>query len=128
MAQASGLFNTIRQIGGSFGVAMFGALLTRRVIYHSGNYGQAINQNSEIFKHTVSTMKNMVKYSSGGSGSELIMKSKLLIAKNAIAQAFVQGINDDFFLASVITLVLLIPMMFLKISKIKNQEKIELID
>jgi len=128
MAQASGLFNTIRQIGGSFGVAMFGALLTRRVIYHTGNYGQAINQNSEMFKHTVSTMKNMVKYSSGGSGSELIIKSKLLIAKNAVAQAFVQGINDDFFLASVITLVLLIPMMFLKISKIKNQEKIELID
>ena len=128
MAQASGLFNTIRQIGGSFGVALFGALLTRRVIYHSGTFGQSINQNSETFKHTVSVMKNYVKYSTGGSGNELILKSKLLIVKNAVSQAFVQGINDDFFLAAVLTLVLLIPMLFLKISKKKNQEKIEMME
>jgi DHA2 family multidrug resistance protein len=73
-------------------------------------------------------MKNYIRYSSGGSGNELILKSKLLIAKNAVAQAFVQGINDDFFLAAVLTVILLIPMVFLKISKKKSHEKIEMME
>jgi DHA2 family multidrug resistance protein len=34
IAQATGLFNVIRQIGGSFGVAVFGTLLIRREIFH----------------------------------------------------------------------------------------------
>ena len=46
MAQASGLFNVIRQVGGSFGVAILGAMLTRRMVYHAAIYGQAIDQNS----------------------------------------------------------------------------------
>ncbi len=44
MAQATGLFNTIRQVGGSFGVAILGTFLTRRVIYHTAMYSQSVNR------------------------------------------------------------------------------------
>lgn len=37
MAQASGLVNVIRQVGGSVGVALFGSILTRRTILHGEN-------------------------------------------------------------------------------------------
>ncbi|HEY6950815.1 MAG TPA: DHA2 family efflux MFS transporter permease subunit, partial [Bacteroidota bacterium] len=40
MAQASGLFNVLRQIGGSFGVALMGTLLTQRTTYHMTVYGE----------------------------------------------------------------------------------------
>ena len=43
MAQASGLINVIRQIGGSFGVAIFGTILTRRTIFHASIYGEQLN-------------------------------------------------------------------------------------
>ena len=53
MAQASGLINVIRQLGGSFGVAVFGTILTRRTIYHMAMYGGQVNPNSDAFRQTV---------------------------------------------------------------------------
>ncbi len=52
MAQASGLINVIRQIGGSFGVALFGTILTRRTIFHAAMYGEQIRPYSEAYEGT----------------------------------------------------------------------------
>ena len=82
MAQATGLFNTIRQVGGSFGVAILGTLLTRRVLFHTDIYGQAVNQNSAIFKHVVYGLRYFVQQSVGGAGNETMMRAKALIAQN----------------------------------------------
>ena len=41
-AQASGLFNVIRQVGGSFGVAVMGTILSHQMIIHSANYSQGV--------------------------------------------------------------------------------------
>ena len=128
MAQATGLFNTIRQVGGSFGVAILGTLLTRRIIFHTQTFGQAIDSNSDVFKHTVYGMRYYIQQSVGGSGNELMLKSKALILKNVTGQAFIQGINDDFLVGALITLFILIPLVFLKYHKRKNGEKVELMD
>ncbi len=50
IAQASGLFNVIRQLGGSFGVAIMGALLTRRTIFHAAQYGQMVDPQSATLR------------------------------------------------------------------------------
>ncbi len=128
MAQATGLFNTIRQVGGSFGVAILGTLLTRRVIYHTDLYGQAVNQNSDAFKHVVYGLKYFVQQSVGGAGSDVIMRAKALIAQNIFGQAFIQGINDDFLAGSILTLFILIPLFFLRYHKKKAGEKVEMVD
>jgi MFS transporter, DHA2 family, multidrug resistance protein len=128
MAQASGMFNTIRQIGGSFGVALLGTILTRRVIFHTQMYGEAVNQYSATFKHIAYSLSSFVKYSTGSSGSELAMRAKALIAQNVTTQAFIQGINDDFLIGAIITILLIIPMFFLKINKKAKKEKVEIID
>ena len=126
MAQATGMFNTIRQVGGSFGVAILGTLLTRRVIFHSAMFSQATDQSSTTFQHVVYGLRGFVQQSVGGSGSELMMKAKGLILQNISAQAFVQGIDDDFFVGAMLTLLILIPMLFLKYHKKKNAKKIEM--
>ncbi len=128
MAQATGLFNTIRQIGGSFGVAILGTLLTRRVILHTELFSEAVNQNSATFKHIEYGLNYYIQKAAGGSGSELMMRSKALIVKNLTGQAFVQGINDDFLVGSVITLFILIPLFFLQYHKKKKGEKAEMMD
>ena len=128
IAQATGLFNTIRQIGGSFGVAILGTLLTQRVIFHTAMYSQAVDQNSTAFKHVIYGLEYYVKYAVGASGKELITKSNALIATNLTGQAFVRGIADDFLAGSVITLFILIPLFFLKYNKNKGKRKVETVE
>ena len=125
MAQATGLFNTIRQVGGSFGVAILGTLLTRRVIFHTEMYSQAVDQNSATFKHLIYGLKYFVQQSVGGAGNETLMRAKALIVQNLTAQAFIQGITDDFLAGSIVTLLILIPLFFLRYHKKKTGEKIE---
>ncbi len=125
MAQATGLFNTIRQIGGSFGVAILGTLLTRRVIFHAAMYSQAVDQNSATFKHAVYGLRYFVQQSVGGAGAEVMLRAKALIAQNLSNQAFIQGITDDFYAGAAITLFILVPLFFLRYHKKKSGQKVE---
>jgi DHA2 family multidrug resistance protein len=124
MAQATGLFSTVRQVGGSFGVAILGSLLTRRVIFHTEMYSEAINQNSPTFNHVVYALKNFIQQSVGGAGSDVIAKAKSLVAQNLANQAFIQSVSDDFFAGAIITLLILIPLLFLRHHKKKTRGKI----
>jgi DHA2 family multidrug resistance protein len=129
MAQASGLFNTIRQIGGSFGVAIFGSLLTQRIIFHTQTYSQAVNSKSPEYQQILMQLQGFVMHSVGGAGREVINRANALIVQNLTTQAFIQAINDDFFLAAVIVVSLIIPVFFLKIRKRKKgAERIEIME
>jgi MFS transporter, DHA2 family, multidrug resistance protein len=128
IAQASGLFNTIRQIGGSFGVALLGSLLTRRIIFHTQAYSQAVDSSSPAYQSALIHAKNFVMQSVGGSPNEIAARAKVLIAQNVVSQSFIQGINDDFLVASVLTISLLIPVLLLKVSKVKSKEKVEILE
>ncbi len=128
MAQATGLFNTIRQVGGSFGVAILGTLLTRRVLFHTAIYSQAVDPNSSVFKNFAYGLGYYVQQSVGGAGAEVMARVKALIAQNLASQAFVQGITDDFLAGAIITLFIIIPLFFLKYHKKKAGEKIEAVE
>jgi DHA2 family multidrug resistance protein len=128
MAQASGLFNVIRQIGGSFGVAMFGTMLTRRIIYHSALNGESVNQYSAAFRNMQYHMQNFVQQTTGGNGNAVTTKAKALIGQHIISQSFVQAINDDFFLAGAITCLCLVPILFLRTKKKKSNEHIAIME
>lgn len=124
MAQASGLFNVIRQIGGSFGVAILGTMLTRRMIFHTAINGQSVDQYSPAFRSIQYGLQNFAQQSTGGNASQVIAKSKVLIAQHLSNQAFVQSVNDDFLIAAAITFLCLIPLIFLRTKKNKSGEKI----
>ncbi len=110
MAQASGLLNVIRQIGGSFGVAVFGTLLTRRTIYHTTIYGEQANAYSDIFKQTVMKLQSWAVHATGSTASDALAKAKAQIGIFISNQAFIQAIDDVFLLAGVIILFGVIPL------------------
>jgi DHA2 family multidrug resistance protein len=128
MAQASGLFNVIRQIGGSFGVAIFGALLTRRIIFHNALNGEAVNQYSAQYKSIQFGIQSFAKQASGGNGAEITAKARALIGQHVVSQSFVQAINDDFFIAGAITVLCIIPILLLKPKKKVKGEKIAVME
>jgi len=123
MAQASGLFNVIRQVGGSFGVAILGTVLTRRVIFHSAMYGQVVDQYSPAFQHISYSLRHFVQQTTGGSSSEVALRANTLLGSHIGQQAFVQAINDDFMIAAVVTLICVVPILFLRTRKPKGAQK-----
>jgi MFS transporter, DHA2 family, multidrug resistance protein len=121
MAQASAITNSIRQLGGSLGVALLATLLTSRVNFHSQDYGGQINQNSEIYHKTLTNIKFSIQHRAGSAPSDAARQSQIMLFSNLNKQAYVQGINDDFLLAGIITLIGGIPIIFLHTKKLKTQ-------
>ena len=119
MAQASGLFNVLRQVGGSFGVALMGTLLTDRTIYHNNFYGEAINKYSPATKNILTGLTNFSQHAVGGTTAASVMRANALIVYNLSQQAFVSAVDDDFLVASLITIICLLPILFLRYKKKK---------
>lgn len=113
MAQASGLFNVIRQIGGSFGVAILGSMLTRRFIFHSTIYGEAVNAYSPAFNQAMSRLGFFAQHVHGGTQNLAAMQAKALASSHIMQQAFVSSIGDDFLLAGIITAACIFLVLFL---------------
>ena len=116
-AQASGIFNVIRQIGGSFGVAALGTILASQTIIHSTNYLQAINRNSPVFQRSIFTDRTVIEQFSGRKEQESIEISRMSLFRSAENQALVSAICDDFMIAGIATLLCFIPLFMLKTRK-----------
>lgn len=121
MAQASGITNTIRQLGGSLGVALLATMLTTRVSFHSQVYGEELRQGSEVFQNTIGNIKHHLQYEAGSSPSASTIQAQSMVMSNIAKQAYVEGINDDFLFAGIITLLGGIPVLFLHTKKSKLQ-------
>ena len=117
MAQASGLFNVIRQIGGSFGVAILGYLLTQRLNFHQTTFGQAVDQYSPAFQQVYRNLTHFASQAVGGTTEVVASQAKTLIGSHVIQQAYVQAIADDFFIAGAVSVLGIIPILFLRVHK-----------
>jgi len=124
MAQASGLINVIRQIGGSFGVALFGTILTRRTNFHLAAYGQQLNANSDSFKQIILKLQNFAVHSTGGTVSDGLDKAKTALFRFIQNQAFIQAIDDVFLIAAIIVLVSIFPVLFMRTTGVKRLAKL----
>lgn len=125
MAQASGISNTIRQIGGSLGVAVLSTVLTARVNFHAQMFGGAVQSGSQVFQQVTHNMAFYIQQHAGGSLSTALKQSQSLIMSSVGTQAFIQGVDDDFLLAAGITLIGFIPIILMrsKKNKVKQLEK-----
>jgi DHA2 family multidrug resistance protein len=117
MAQASGLFNVLRQIGGSFGVALMGTLLTQRTAYHLTVYGESLNQRSPSAQQALGALKLFSQHAVGGASTVSSMRAQILVGYHLAQQAFVSAVDDDFLVAAAITILCVIPILLLKYKK-----------
>ena len=117
MAQASSIFNTVRQLGGSFGVAILGTVLTSRVAYHIQMFGADVSRNSPAFKNTVKSFGYFIQHVTGSNAFIAGRQGQALLTAHISQQAFIQGIDDDFLIAAIITIIALVPVLFLHSKK-----------
>ncbi len=123
MGQASGLFNIVRQLGGSFGVALLATILTTRVNYHAQVYGESIEMNSQALRNAVVHMNYYEEKNAGSAPVKAQMQSRAMIMMDVSKQAFIQGVDDDFLIAGFITIMGGIPILFLHSKKKRNSLK-----
>lgn len=123
MAQASSITNTVRQIGGSLGVAILSTLLTSRSNFHAQMYGQGMDASSQTFRNVTQNLAYHIQQNAGSSLSVATQQAHTLISEHASNQAFIQGVNDDFFIAGLFTLLGFIPVILSQSRK--KKEKIE---
>ncbi len=114
MAQASGLFNVIRQIGGSFGVAVIGTLLTERTLFHTAIDGEAINRYSATFQHVISGLRYFSTEVLSAPIATEIQRANALVISSVAQQAIVQATDDAFLFAFGVMILCIIPILFLR--------------
>jgi DHA2 family multidrug resistance protein len=117
MAQASGLTNTIRQLAGSFGVAILATLLSTRVKFHNQMYSESLNANSPVYRMTTGNMVRQIQHHTGANYADAIKQGQILLSGHIAKQSFIQGINDDFLIAASITLAGIVPIFWLHTKK-----------
>lgn len=120
MAQASGLFNVIRQIGGSFGVAVIGTVLTERTLYHTAIDGQAMNRYSPIFQHVIVGLKYFSTQVLSAPLSMETQRANALVLSNVVQQAIVQATDDAFLFAFAVMILCVVPILFLRTHRRKK--------
>jgi MFS transporter, DHA2 family, multidrug resistance protein len=125
MAQASGLLNVIRQLGGSFGVAVMGSIMTRRMIYHTALYGEQVDPNSDAFRQTLTRLQGFARQATGGTGAEALAKARAEIGSFVANQAFIRAIDDVFLVAGAVIVVGVIPVMLIKTHKARPDRRAE---
>lgn len=123
MAQASGLFNIIRQLGGSFGVALLATLLIVRVNYHQQIYGQAIDTNSPQYITISHHIGGYIQHAAGADVTTSRILSQSAIVGQVNKQAYIQAIDDDFLLSAIITLIGVIPVFLLHTKRTDKQKE-----
>ena len=125
MAQASSMLNTIRQLGGSMGVAIMATILSSRVIFHMQTFGGAISANSAAYRGTIMHLSNYVQQHTGSSHAVAGRLSQYLLMSNINNQGYIQGIDDVFLIAAATTLIGIIPVLFLHEKKKKKKKQQE---
>ena len=117
MAQASSITNIVRQMGGSFGVAIFSHLLTQRTAFHTQRYGEALNYTGDVYRQTLHSLSRFIEHTGGRTPDTAQEVAEMLILKRIDLEGYISAINDDFFIAFIVTLLCVVPVLFLRTKK-----------
>jgi DHA2 family multidrug resistance protein len=117
MAQASGLTNVIRQIGGSFGVAILQALLTQRIAFHTATASTTVSRSSPAFMKALALLQTHAIHDAGATVQNAAFQSSMIVSSYFSQQMFVWGIDDAFFYSAICTAFCIVPILVLRVKK-----------
>jgi DHA2 family multidrug resistance protein len=94
---ASGLFNMIRNLGGSIGIAILSTLLSRREQFHSNRIGESVSLYNPETQQRIDQLTQF--FISRGSDAATAHNQAIAAIDNIVRrEAFVQAFNDGFYI------------------------------
>jgi DHA2 family multidrug resistance protein len=95
-AGASGIFNMLRNLGGAFGTALLGTLVTKREQFHSNIIGSSVNLSSETVRDRIELMTGYFK-ARGITDTAAAHEQAIISLGQAVRrQALIMGYSDAF--------------------------------
>jgi DHA2 family multidrug resistance protein len=114
---ASGLFNMMRNMGGSMGIAALGTLLTNREQFHSNRLGESVSLYNPATQERINQMTQY--FVSRGSDLSTAQDQAIKAIDNIVRrEAFVNAFNDCFYFIGIALLLSGIAILFLKKVKV----------
>jgi MFS transporter, DHA2 family, multidrug resistance protein len=111
-ADAAGLFNMARNLGGSLGLALLGVFIDRRTEAHFDYLGQSVTQNSELVQARLADQAAGFAATNGGDTASGQMQALSALAATVRQQAVIITYAEAFWILGA-ALVLLAPLIFL---------------
>jgi DHA2 family multidrug resistance protein len=113
MGNATGIFNLLRNLGGSFGVAFVTTLLARRTQFHQFRLVEHLTPFGRNFQTVVSKIQQSLQYQ--GFASPVPGQGVVgVIYNNLLQQAAMLSFNDTFFTLSLMMILILPLVLFMK--------------
>ncbi|MBW4626773.1 MAG: DHA2 family efflux MFS transporter permease subunit [Brasilonema octagenarum HA4186-MV1] len=114
---ASGLFNMMRNLGGSLGIAALATLLTNREQFHSNRLGESVSLYNPATQERINQMTQY--FVSRGSDLSTAQNQAIKAIDNVVRrEAFVNAFNDCFYFIAIALLLSGIAILFLKKVKV----------
>lgn len=113
MNNAASIFNLLRNLGGSFGVAFVTTLLARRAQHHQHTLTQHLNELSPVYTQHVDRLSQALSLKLGGLVDTAHMAKGsiyLQMQREAAALAF----NDTFYIQAVLFVALLVSLLIIR--------------
>ena len=109
--QASGLINLARQLGGSFGIAVLGAYLTRHIAYHRADLSVNFYAGNPLFQERYQAIVSGLA-AQGASLVEAQQRALAVLDGTLMRQASMRAYNDAWLLL-LVSFVCVLPAVFL---------------
>lgn len=110
---SSALFNAMRNLGGSIGIALLGLLLTKREQFHSARLGESVTI------YDPATQQRLAEFTHGfvATGSDAVTAGQRAVAALDLTvrrEAYVMAFNDCFYLCGVLLIASAVALWFCK--------------
>jgi EmrB/QacA subfamily drug resistance transporter len=116
MSRASSLTNVMRQVFGAFGTALFVSILQTRQKYHAAMLQQTVTPDNLPLQQVMAQAQQWI-IGHGGSAAQAQMASLMAVMQQVQLTAAVMAFDDVFRVAALLTLLGIIPALFMRTPK-----------
>jgi DHA2 family multidrug resistance protein len=117
MGNATSVFNLLRMLGGSFGVAFASTLVSRRAQFHHGRLAEGMSILDRNFHEALSQVSGILK-NQGFAPSQLDAGTLGLLYKKLVKESTMMAFNDTFFVLAVLMAISGLMVLFMKRSQV----------
>ncbi len=116
-ANASGLFNMLRNLGGAVGTAALGTIITKREQFHSNIIGQAVTTSREEVRQRIAQMTDYFMAHGMSDHAAAQQQAVIALGKTVKRQALVMGFSDTFAVIGVMLAIAAVLLLFARKGK-----------